>query len=450
MTAETLSFSLLEEVQKSLQNMKSFIESAQHADWSVYNQAKKIFLDTFKEVPNNSDKQKIWKEFSEVTESARSIKKLQEEEGAYAADMILQAIDALELEIKNPKFSRPKLAMLEKVEAFKSFKEEAYEAITQVKFLNSKANQVQALRDELAKTGMRLSVKGRLFDRLSHLGDQIFPVKKELALRLNQIFFEGLNRFSKWFDKEEEGVEALFQIKLIQSFIKELNLKKADYDAVKQILDPIWKKAVILKEKKEVALKEAAEKSLEVKKGFDESFEVMKQLVAENKDSEAMALYDSLSLKLKDKQISRYDFKALKHSLEEVSSPLFSRLQEAKEQKLAIMKQQASANEEKKHGFKAVLLSEASLEDKKVALEEAIKLGLGLDETFSFELSYLKSKFEKTDGAELNDLYFELKSLQEGIRGALAKSSKDFSMSMNLQEISQDVKDLLTQIMSKI
>lgn len=447
MTVETLSISIVDEIQKSLSNMKTFIES-KISNWTSFNESKKFFLDTFKDLPSGAEKQKLWKEFSDITESARSIRKLQEEEGQFAAEMIAQALDALELELKDLKPSHYRISNLDKIEAFKSVKNEISYHCVALKALSVKANQVQSLREELTKTGMRLSVKGRLFDRLARLGDQIFPVKKNHQISLHELFFEGLKIFSKWADKETEASEILFQIKLIQSFIRELSLKKADYEAVKSSLDPIWKKAVVLKEKQEMAQKEAAEKSNLLKKGFEESFETMKLLASEGKDQDALNLYESLSLKLKDKQIGRHDFKTLKNQLEHNCAPVFERLQQAKEQKAALLKQQASLVEEKKAAIKEVMNSEAALDEKRASYLEALKLELSVDEKFSFELSMFKARLLSEQ--DLSNLYWEIKQLQEELRNSLACSSKDFSLSMNLQDISEDVKNLLSEVLAKL
>lgn len=447
MTVETLSISLPEEIQNALATMKTFIES-KISNWTSFNESKKFFLETFKSLPNGVEKQKLWKEFSEITENARSIRKLQEEEGEFAAEMIAQALDALEQDLQAPRATIYRLPNLDKIEIFKEVKKDILQLFGEIKYLTVKANQVQSLRDELTRTGMRLSIKGRLFDRLARLGDQIFPVKKAHQSDMQSLFFEGLKNFQKWADKQSEATEVLFQIKLVQSFIRELSLKKADYETVKSTLDPIWKKAVILKEKQDIAHKEAQEKSLVIKKSFEESFESMKQLALEGKDHEALALYDTLSLKLKDKQIAKHDFKALRHQLEQSSAPVFERMQQAKEQKVALMKQQASAIEEKKTALKVTVNSGVSLDEKKAAFAEAIKLELAEDELYAFELAVLKARVDASE--DLNQIYFDIKQLQEALRASLASSSKDFSLSINLQDISEDVKDLLSGVIAKL
>lgn len=167
-----------EDLQKFLTEMKSFIESKQHADWSQFNRAKKMFLDSFKVIETKPEKQKIWKDFTDVADQARAIRKVQEEEGEFAAEMIAKALDALDQEFLSLKQTSAHHALFQKVPGFKKVSQQMSLSLSRQKFLSTKADQIQSLRDELSKTGMRLSIKGRLFDRLSNIGDKVFPEKK--------------------------------------------------------------------------------------------------------------------------------------------------------------------------------------------------------------------------------------------------------------------------------
>ena len=451
MTTEMNPSSSLEEVSLPLNSMKSFIESSEHADWTVFNQSKKSFLELFKQVPNSPDKQKIWKQFVEISDSARAIRKLQEEEGQFAADMIAKALDAIEVEISNPMsiaFTHP---LFDKVTSFKDVKSELISALSAFKYLNSKADQIQSLRDELTRTGMRLSVKGRLFDKLSLIGDKVFPVKKELGLKVIDLFNAGLEDFCQFASKQSDGSEILFQIRVIQSFLREMNLKKASYDQIKNTLDPLWKKAVILKDKKNLEQQEALAKSEALKKTFEESFATIKELAALNKDEEALKIYDSLLLKLKDKQILKPDYRALRGELEDVSQPLFDRIKMQNELKNAKVKEQASILDEKKQSLLTVLTDSLAIDEKKNALDELVSLNLNLDEFYRFNYTYYVAlTAQAKTSEELEDIYFEIKKIQDALRSSLAASAMDFSLIMNLSDVHEDIKTLLSEIVKKV
>lgn len=450
MTTDILSALDTDTVLSFLSQMKSFIDAADFSDWSAFNSAKKAFLENFKSY-QAQDKQKIWKDFTETADAARAIKKHQEEEGEFAAEMIAKALDAHEQDLQSTQLASAYHALCEKVAAFKSVKEDLKSILARLKFLSVKASQLQSLRQELSKTGMRLSIKGKLFDRLSKLGDSVFPVKKELNKQLVDTFNSGLESFIKACNKREDGDEILFEIRIIQSFLKEMTLRKPEYDLIKSSLDPLWKKAVILKDKNASMLQEAQAKSLEMKNSFEAEFANIKALVEEGKDQEAMKVYDALSLKLKDRSIQKHDYKALKNDLELASRPIFDRLKEQKDLKNELLKKQASEKEELKQKYFTILDDvKISSEDKKTALNSALSLNLNVDEVYRFKIKYISSCAGLLkDAEEIEELYIEAKKLQEAIRSQLATSGFDLSVSMALQESYNDCRQLLSELLKR-
>lgn len=451
MTTDILNALDSDQVLLYLSQMTSFIEKGDFADWQVFNQAKRAFLDHFKAY-QSQDKQKIWKEFTDVADAARAIKKHQEEEGEFAAEMISQALDAHELELQNQPVVSLHHALFDKVTAFRFLKSEIKNLLGSMKFLTTKAFQLQALRQELTKTGMRLSIKGKLFDRLSKLGDQVFPVKKEYNKQLVACFNLGLEAFIKGCQKREDGEEILFEIRVIQSFLKEMTLKKQEYDLIKTSLDPIWKQAVILKDKKQLMFQEAQAQSLEIKKTFEAEFEALKGLVTDGQDQEAIKKYDSLILKIKDRSIQKQDYKMLKNDLELVSKPVFDRLKEQKDLKIELLKKQASEQQEEKDKLFAQLDdTQTSFADKKTVLNQALAYQLNPREEYKFKLAYfVQAALFINEPTQLQQLYVEVKKLQESIRMELATSSFDLGVSMELQECAKECKQILTQLLAKL
>jgi hypothetical protein len=451
MTADVLTALDSSPVLSHLSQMKSFIEAADFSDWSIFNHAKKSFLNEFKAF-QAQDKQKIWKEFTEIADSARAIKKHQEEEGEFAAEMIAKALDSHDVELQNMPRSGYRHALFDKVSAFKSVKDDAVGLLSSIKFLSVKASQLQALRQELNKTGMRLSIKGKLFDRLSKLGDAVFPVKKSFNSQLVENFFKGLEAFSKSLAKRDDGDEILFEIRVIQSFLKEMTLRKQEYDLIKATLDPLWKNALILKDKKELMLQEANAKSAEIKQSFEKEFENLKALVADGKDQDAMKVYDALSLKLKDRTLQKQDYRLLKNDLELASKPIFDRLKEQKDLRIELLKKQADEHQEHKNKFLETLSSlEASLEDKKFALNNALSLNLNVEEVYRFKLKFVSEALRLSPASEdLQELYVETKKIQESIRNLLAASSFDLGISLGLQDSYNDCKQLLTELLKQL
>jgi hypothetical protein len=404
---------------QSISYMKSLIEGRENIDWNAFNLAKKKFLEEFKTLENNGQKQRIWKDFVEVSDAARAMKKIQEEMGEFAAEMISKALDAIDVELQDTQIlsSINHFPVFDKVSEFKAYKTKIVEKLAMVAFLNKKASQVQELRQELMKTGMRLSLKGKLFDRLSKLGDIVFPKKKELSLEIIEDFKKALLAFCQKNAKQTEGTETLFQIRLIQGFLKSLSLKKQDFDFVKSQLDPIWKKATVDKDMKEKAFEEAFAKSQEAKKTIEESFESLSTLIEQNQDSEALKLYEEIQRKFKEKTLTKTDFRVCKDKSEAIE-------------------QFRLAND---------------IENKEKAFDILLSMNLPIEEIYQIRYELFLAKVEATsESSLLEDLYVELKEFQEVLRTELSSSSLNISLSMALCDISSDMKQLLNKVLKAL
>jgi hypothetical protein len=442
-----------QDLSQLISTMKSLIETRQDVDWNAYNQTKKKFLEDFKALENSALKQKIWKDFVEVSDSARALKKVQEEEGEFAAEMISKALDALESDLENMQTvtSTEYYPVFDKVSSFKAIKATMQNMLGTVAFLNKKASQVKELREELIKTGMRLSLKGKLFDRLSKLGDIVFPKKKELTINLVEEFKGALQSFTMKNSKETEGAETLFQIRLIQGFLKNLVLKKQDYDFVKGMLDPVWKKATIDKDKKEKALEEINAKSLETKKSLEDCFENLASLVESQKDAEALKLYDEITNRFKEKTLSKTDYRICKETLESKAKPLFERQEALKEQKNAHIKLQQETALKKKEELFAEFRSAKDIDLKKQVFENLLSLQLPLEEIYQIKYELLLAvSMEKLDASKTEELYIDIKQLHQALRNELASSSMNLALSMVLCDVSSNVKQLMTKVLDTL
>ena len=108
------------------------------------------------------------------------------------------------------------------------------------------ATSLQSLRKELMQLSMRLGAKNRLLSRLSRLGDQIFPIKKEGVLALSQQFARDLEQFERDYFKLEEQLPStpLFrlraQIKELQALAKELTINTHAFKSSREILGRCW------------------------------------------------------------------------------------------------------------------------------------------------------------------------------------------------------------------
>jgi len=453
MTTETTQVYSLEDIVIPLAKMKAFIEAKEIQDWEEFNEAKKTFLERFKTLAQSLEKQQSWKEFTEYADSARALRKLQEEEGEFAAEMILKALDALDHEVDHWQAvkSHIYLPIFDKVAAFKPLKEAIIEPLLKFKFLAVKGQQLQDLRQELTKTGMRLSVKGKLFDRLSKLGDKIFPVKKEAAALVLEYFQQGLQGFCNKAEGEEDGLELLFQIRIIQGFLKELVLKKGDYESIKKRLDPLWKKGTLLKDKKELEMSEARLRSATLKTVIEEELKQIEQRVSEQQDQEALKAYEGLVVKMKDRQLLKSDYRTLKDQLENLCKPVFERKKAKELEKDLFMKQQDQLIQDKKEQIFSKMQQTTDSAEKKVLLDTLLSLPLNVLEAYQYQHDYYRDTAAAiTDLFALEKLYFELKQMQGSLRSDLFSSSLDFSLSMGLNELYDQIRELASSILKRL
>jgi hypothetical protein len=121
------------------------------------------------------------------------------------------------------------------------------------------------------------------------------------------------------------------------------------------------------------------------------------------------------------------------------------------ELKNAKVKEQASILDEKKQSLLTVLTDSLAIDEKKNARDELVSLNLNLDEFYRFNYTYYVAlTAQAKTSEELEDIYFEIKKIQDALRSSLAASAMDFSLIMNLSDVHEDIKTLLSEIVKKV
>ncbi len=323
--------------QKGAPNFKGF--------WEV----RKLCLPLFKEPLSGPVRTQLWADYIELTREGRRLKTMLDEETAFAVEQIDLAITSLENEVK---------AFHEDVEAVVinaphiDFPGESdtlrerysyYERLQKrLNILNVNASRINSLRKELIRTEMRIRQKNQFFQRLSRLGDLVFPVRKELIHEVSEAFIKDVASFvDAYFSPEnfspEEMRRSVFffreEIKILQATAKVLTLNTHAFSNTRDQLSHAWDqlKGMEKELKKEFAHQKvkSAENTAQVK----ERIEAYKVDFAAGKYSmeEGYQELDAIALWMREVELTRNDVLFLKDMLVNARDPMEAKRTEEEE-----------------------------------------------------------------------------------------------------------------------
>lgn len=208
--------------------------------------AGKFCTDTLKEIENPLLRNAFREQYATLSTEARRLKTLLDEQTSFTAEQIEIAIAALEKELvewkedgEAPLFNLPHTPRVLQ----RYFKE--YERIQrELNFLNTQASRVQSLRKELTTVEMRARSKNDFFRRLSAVGEQLFPRRRDLIKTVSEQFQSDVDLFAKGFAQKEalsKNVrQARDEVKLLQSFAKSLTLNQKAFAHARTTLSSCW------------------------------------------------------------------------------------------------------------------------------------------------------------------------------------------------------------------
>lgn len=232
--------------QKIVPNFKAF--------WEI----RKVCLPLFKEPLDGSLRSELWVEYIELTREGRRLKNMLNSESAFAIEQIDLAIIALENEIGNfTNNSEQELGKISDVgipQGSALLKDKyPYYSTTQKRLqaLHIYASRITGLRKELVQNEMRIRQKNQFFQRLSKIGDQIFPIRKDLIKEISDSFESDVcdfvdRNFSECNFSYNKVSRSVFffreEIKLLQSIAKVLTLNTQTFSKTREMLSQCWDK----------------------------------------------------------------------------------------------------------------------------------------------------------------------------------------------------------------
>lgn len=244
--------------------------------------ARRLCLDLFKENISPSVRVHLWARYSELCRQARKLKEIFDEQSAFAAEQIEMAVTAIEAEVLHfPEFLQ-KMSPIDfgiECRTLETHFEQYNELQRELNLLNAYATKTSSLRKELIKTEMRIRTKNKFFERLSKLGDSVFPRRKELIQKVSELFTNDVEHFIETTFTGELKTTELFdareEIKALQSVAKILTLNTESFSQTRQRLSECWDSIKnVVRERRKVV----SEQKATYKKHRDELMEALEAL----------------------------------------------------------------------------------------------------------------------------------------------------------------------------
>ena len=456
-------------IEKGLEVMKGMISDPGKGSLKDFWDIKKLIGPLFKEKIDPMKRQSLWSQYTALGDEARKIKEIKDEEAAFLVEQVEIAITALEEDLAKyealvegiPHFNFPKglnkLSLNER---------EYHKAQRELQLLKILVQRLDALRKEILAIDMRISHKNKILRRLSAIGDQVFPKRKELIKQVSDQFIKDVESFvSSRFPEGEEKLNVpyyvvLGEIKSLQSLAKQLTLNTQSFTKTRALLNSCWDK---IKDKEKDYRAEMGEKLEEQKKNYAEilpQIEAFETFCANEENHARAKILDAsndLQEKMKGISYSREQIKELKERIQKARSGALEKIDEHVNKKKHAAKQQV---EDLKTSLAKLIEEEekTSLEDLEKGEENALaiyqKLTLSPAEVHQIERQFADLKsfiFNKKEGViskdELEHLYEEraahlevIKSQMEEYRKEMGGSNLDFEKAMTYRELYDSAK----------
>jgi DNA repair exonuclease SbcCD ATPase subunit len=346
-----------EKIAFGLQFMRGAISQEGSPRFREFWESRRLVLPFFKENLNPAIRSKLWGEYVELTVEARRLKEILEEQSAFAMEQIDLAIQAIDADLshfeallaQSGEISFPPSAetILQKADVYSQIQKE-------LNLLNTLASRLNALRKEIVKTDMRIRFKTKFFKRLSELGDQIFPKRKELIEKVSAEFEKDVERFVATHFKGEEIVCAPYyalreEIKGLQGMAKVLTLNSAVFGRTRLRLSECWDKVKVLEKEHKKVVSERKQASSGVRSAIQEKIEAIKPKAAEMTLRDLDREIDEIQREMRAVHLDRDDVRFLRDELAKLRAPHVNaqeqkarELEEAEREKIRLKKEKVA------------------------------------------------------------------------------------------------------------
>jgi len=473
--------SVEEKIRDVIDFMREAISSSDSPRFKDFWNAKELALTLFKQKLNPGLRTEFWKEYTTLIEEARRLKEVFDEQAAFAVEQIDLAIDAFaaSIEDKEEKIATMKSISFPKSAFHLNQNRKLYDPhYRELRFLSNLGERLKALRKEVLSTEMRIRFKNKILQKLSKVGDDIFPRRRILINEISEQFVQDVKRFA---DKNfgngttAKGFQLRDEIKAFQEFAKILTISSSSFQEARKILSGCWDK---IKEGDKERKKEYEEK----KELFDANAKKINELVMLLQEEheklpleEANKRIDTILTQMRETELSFEAVKKFKDLLHGMRREKMAKVEEEAKKRRAIEKEKMEQRQKELDGLYAdwsqflegspekTLLAEAlgvwegKLQTLQVVEHEREPFSILFDQLEDLNLAHKEA--ELLEAAVVDEAYLEglesalagriefrdrVKMRLESLRKEAGGSSLDFERAIKAQEHVQREKARLT------
>ena len=209
--------------------------------------AKQLALSFFKENLRSDVRFRLWKDYTDICSEIHRLKKILEEESQFAIEQIEMAIQSLEIDLENKEKLKDIIADIDFFDSFfiSDDGNRVYNDLQrEIGILNKFAIRINSLRKELLKVILKSRLKNKLFQRLSAIGNKVFPERKKLIKDISDKFLKDVEEFQEIYFTKESSQKPYYvlrqEIKFLQNLAKKLTLNTVVFSKTREALSKSW------------------------------------------------------------------------------------------------------------------------------------------------------------------------------------------------------------------
>ncbi|MBS3904098.1 MAG: hypothetical protein KGZ39_02085 [Simkania sp.] len=483
-----------EKIRIALEFMRNSLSQSGTPRFKDFWDIRGLCLPLFKTAMNQVLRTELWAAYIEISMEARRLKEILDEQSAFAVEQIELAIVALEKDLTDydlliqnvtlPDFAENSVTMRSRCDIYENMQRE-------LNLLNALASRVNSLRKEVIRTDMRIKTRSKFFDRLSTLGDHIFPRRKEMIKEISEQFVADVDHFvQSHFSQEEDRKSPPFyvlreEIKALQGVAKELTLSTHAFNVTREQLSQCWDR---LREKDKKRKEEMAHKRV----AFQENAQLVKEKIAaltsllegegmtlDQARIEAQGIYDFM----RTVELGKEDINSLKDEVRALLHPLENKIKSEETERLRVLEEQVRLKQERINSLFEQMQQLESLiatQDMQISLAKKaeiedlfVKESPGRHERMRFDTMQRRIKDQIADKRAASLLNLSAKGQQaleelknalkervemreeirqnlENYRKSLGSSGFDFEKAMAVREIIDREKERLAKLNTSI
>ncbi|NGX52396.1 MAG: hypothetical protein KR126chlam5_00693 [Candidatus Anoxychlamydiales bacterium] len=327
-----------DKIKLSLEEMKKAISKESRPDFKTFWDIKNRCLVIFKTPLNEVSRAVFWKEYIGLSNEVKRLKNILNEQTNFEVQQIDLAINSLEEDLKkydDVLLSIKTIEISEKITFLLSKKSFYIKTQKELNLLSAYAARVNALRKEIIKTQMRISVKNKFLKRLGTIGDIIFPKRKDLIGAISEEFLISIDTFTEKFDLKKVSFFVLKdEIKSLQNLAKKLTLNTEAFTNCRLMLSKCWDRVKLA----EKSYKKERQKSKEFIDQALLKIGKLKKIIEDNpKDKSISNEEKDIFDFIKTFRLKNEDIKFLKFKIKEAKAPMYLKTKKIKEEKVKVV-----------------------------------------------------------------------------------------------------------------